>query len=74
MVKPAAQGRGIRRFGGWLAGFLAVLTCPCHLPLYAILLSGTALGSLLSAITPATLMLFAALFLLLAVTAVRLLK
>jgi len=74
VTKPAVQGRAKRRFGGYLAGLFAAVTCPCHIPLYAILLSGTAVGSWLTPTRPATLMLFTVVFLLFAVTAVRLLK
>ena len=35
-----------RLFGKFLLG-AAVLTCPCHLPIYLVLFGGTALGSYL---------------------------
>ena len=35
------------RWGGYLWGLLAVLTCPCHLPVFALLLSGTAAGAVI---------------------------
>ena len=38
---PMAHRRGL-----WLLA--AALTCPCHLPIYALLLSGSALGALLA--------------------------
>ncbi|MEE8286694.1 MAG: hypothetical protein V3R72_08355 [Gammaproteobacteria bacterium] len=50
--------------GGILWGTLAVVTCPCHLPILAVVLSGTALGALLKAHFTLTLVLFSALFLL----------
>ncbi|MBA3494207.1 MAG: mercury resistance protein [Gammaproteobacteria bacterium] len=45
-------------------GFLALITCPCHVPLLALALSGTAAGALLTAHFDAALMLFTAAFLL----------
>jgi mercuric ion transport protein len=50
--------------GGILWGTLAVVTCPCHLPILAVVLSGTALGALLQEHFTLTLVLFSALFLL----------
>ncbi len=35
-------------FTGYLWGALAVLTCPCHLPVLAIVLAGTTAGAFLS--------------------------
>lgn len=32
----------------YLSSFLAALTCPCHVPLYIILFSGTSLGAMLA--------------------------
>ncbi|HHK3947716.1 TPA: broad-spectrum mercury transporter MerE, partial [Pseudomonas aeruginosa] len=32
-------------FTGYLWGALAVLTCPCHLPILAIVLAGTTAGA-----------------------------
>ena len=34
-------------FTGYLWGALAVLTCPCHLPIFAIVLAGTTAGALI---------------------------
>lgn len=39
---PTSRRRGCT----W--GFLAALTCPCHLPVLALLLSGTAVGALIT--------------------------
>lgn len=39
---------GKKSFVGYAWRTLAVLTCPCHLPLFAILLGGTAAGSFIS--------------------------
>jgi mercuric ion transport protein len=35
-----------RRIAGYVLAFLALITCPCHLPIWALLLSGTAVGGL----------------------------
>ena len=50
--------------GGILWGTLAVVTCPCHLPILAVVLSGTALGAQLQVHFTLTLVLFSLLFLL----------
>jgi mercuric ion transport protein len=50
--------------GGILWGTLAVISCPCHLPILAVVLSGTALGALLQEHFTLTLVLFSVLFLL----------
>ena len=36
------------RWRGYAWGFLAALTCPCHLPVLALLLSGTAVGAVIA--------------------------
>lgn len=36
------------RWRGYAWGALAALTCPCHLPVLALLLSGTAVGALIT--------------------------
>ncbi|WP_069620908.1 broad-spectrum mercury transporter MerE [Burkholderia sp. A2] len=36
------------RWRAWLWGALAALTCPCHLPVLLLALSGTAAGALVS--------------------------
>lgn len=36
------------RWRGYAWGVVAALTCPCHLPVLALLLSGTAVGALIS--------------------------
>ena len=36
------------RWRGYVWGFLAALTCPCHLPVLALLLSGTAVGAVIA--------------------------
>jgi mercuric ion transport protein len=50
--------------GGILWGTLAAVTCPCHLPILAVVLSGTALGAQLQEHFTLTLVLFSVLFLL----------
>jgi mercuric ion transport protein len=56
---PARRRRWSRALG-----FLALITCPCHVPLVALALSGTAAGALLAAHFETALMLFSVLFLL----------
>jgi mercuric ion transport protein len=53
-----------RRRWSCALGFLALITCPCHVPLLALALSGTAAGALLAAHFDKALMLFSVLFLL----------
>ncbi len=48
----------------WALGFLALITCPCHVPLLALALSGTTAGALLAVHFETALMLFSVLFLL----------
>ena len=55
-----------RRRWSWALGFLALITCPCHVPLLALTLSGTAAGALLTAHFDVALMLFTGAFLLFA--------
>jgi len=38
----------IKGFSVYLSAFLAALTCPCHVPLYLFLFSGTSLGVFLT--------------------------
>ncbi len=68
-ISPAGTGKtgcaaSRAKRGGILWGALAVITCPCHLPILAVVLSGTALGALLKAHFTLTLVLFSVLFLL----------
>ena len=53
-----------RRQWSRVLGFLALITCPCHVPLLALTLSGTAAGALLAAHFDEAVMLFSVLFLL----------
>lgn len=52
-----------RRLTGWCFAFLALLACPCHLPFWIMLFSGTVLGSFFSADTVTSVMVFSAIFL-----------
>lgn len=56
----------------YLVAALALVTCPCHLPILVVLLGGTALGAALSEHIGVALVAFTALFLLSAWAAVRL--
>ena len=55
-------------------GLLALLTCPCHLPILALLLSGTAAGALLSEHLLPAVALFSVLFIVFLVMALRALR
>jgi mercuric ion transport protein len=46
-VHPTQAQRDARR-KGYIWAAAAALTCPCHIPIYALLLSGTALGAALA--------------------------
>jgi len=70
----AQQDQNKRRFAAYLAGLFAVLACPCHIPIYAVLLSGTAAGAFLTLTNPLAWALFSVVFLLSLITALRLLK
>ena len=59
---------------GYALGVLALLTCPCHLPILALLLSGTAAGALLSEHLVPAAALFSVLFIVFLVTALRALR
>ena len=43
-----AEATKVRRWRAYTWGVLAALTCPCHLPVLALLLSGTAAGAFVS--------------------------
>lgn len=47
MPTPETTASTSRR-RGYAWGVLAALTCPCHLPVLALLLSGTAVGALIT--------------------------
>lgn len=59
------------RWRAYTWGLLAVLTCPCHLPILALLLSGTAAGAFLSEHIWLTALALVVLFILAATRAVR---
>ncbi len=67
--KPGAV-RGVMTY---LMGTIAFLTCPCHLPILLLLLSGTAAGSALAANTGTALFVLLAIFALSAYATWRLL-
>lgn len=70
-IEPASPRR---LMGGYAAAVLAALTCPCHLPLLLVLLSGTVAGGFLSAHRGVALALLALLFLVFLVIALRVLQ
>ena len=45
---PSAKPSSVRRFVGYLWTGVAIVACPCHLPLIIGALAGTAAGALLS--------------------------
>jgi mercuric ion transport protein len=65
---------GKHHLTGYLTGLFALLTCPCHIPIYIMLLSGTAAGTLLLGNRSVALGLFSMLFLLFVFSTTRLLK
>ncbi|MGU2419703.1 broad-spectrum mercury transporter MerE [Burkholderia cenocepacia] len=58
---PAASPRG-PRWRTWLWGSLALLTCPCHLPILIALLSGTVVGAFVADHVVVALLVLLALF------------
>lgn len=63
-----------RRGAGNAMAVLALLTCPCHLPILLLLLSGTAAGAFMTEYFGAALALLVVLFLLSVTAAMRLLQ
>jgi len=59
------------RWRAYTWGVLAALTCLCHLPVLALLLSGTAAGAMLSAHTGVAALVLAGLFALFLAAALR---
>ena len=51
-----------RRLRTGLFALFAIISCPCHIPLLLVVLSGTSLGLLLAAHTALALLLFSAVF------------
>ena len=75
MTRPTRPVPGPHsRPGGYALAVLALLTCPCHLPVLALLLSGTAAGALLSEHLGAAVEVFSVLFVLFLVAAMRALR
>ncbi len=52
-----------RRISGYLLAVLAVLTCPCHIPIFAALLAGIAAGGFLTEHFGTAILVFLVLFL-----------
>jgi mercuric ion transport protein len=69
-TKPVSAVRGTMTY---VMGALALLTCPCHLPILLLLLSGTAAGSFLSQNLGIAFLLLLPVFLLSAIATWRLL-
>ena len=74
MTKEQTEKPDKRQLVGYLTGLFALLTCPCHIPIYIMLLSGTAAGTLLLENRSIALGLFSMLFLLFVFSTMRLLK
>lgn len=64
MDESAEPAREVPRWRTYAWAVLAVVSCPCHLPLLAIALAGTGMGALLSKHGVIAALLLAALFLL----------
>jgi mercuric ion transport protein len=73
MMEPMHANAGKRRAGYGLA-LIAVITCPCHLPILLLLLSGTAAGAFVTEYFGAALALLVVLFLFSVTAAMRLLQ
>ncbi|MBI4192269.1 MAG: mercury resistance protein [Betaproteobacteria bacterium] len=72
MNAPKDSGR--RSAGYYAMAVLALLTCPCHLPILLLLLSGTAAGAFITEYFAAALALLGVLFLFSVTAAMRLLQ
>jgi mercuric ion transport protein len=68
-TNTTSSARGVMTY---VMGAIAVLTCPCHLPILIVLLSGTAAGALLAQNLFLTVVLLLAVFLLSAAATWRL--
>ncbi len=69
-----ASGESSQNRRGYLYALLAVVTCPCHLPVLALLFSGSAVGALLSDNFATALTIFSLLFIFSLTLAVRALR
>lgn len=72
-TNPTNTTSPVRGVMTYVMGAVAVLTCPCHLPILLLLLSGTAAGSYLSQNLGIAFMLLLPVFLLSAIATWRLL-
>ncbi len=72
MTTPRAELSRNRR--GYVYVLLAVVTCPCHLPIFAVLLSGSAVGAFLSDHFGTALTIFSVLFIFSLAAALRVLR
>ncbi len=59
---------------GYLYALVAVVTCPCHVPIFAVLLSGSAMGAFLNDHFGTALTIFSLLFIFSLVAALRVLR
>ena len=72
-TNPTNTTSSVRGVMFYIMASLAVLTCPCHLPILLLLLSGTAAGAFLQANTGLAILLLLPVFLLSAIATWRLL-
>jgi mercuric ion transport protein len=72
MTNPGLEASSRRR--GHVYAILALVTCPCHLPILAVLLSGSAVGAFLNDHFAMAVMIFSLLFVCSLVAAVRALR
>jgi len=72
MTNPGLEASSRRR--GHVYAILALVTCPCHLPILAVLLAGSAVGVFLNDHFAMAIMIFSLLFVCSLVAAVRALR
>jgi mercuric ion transport protein len=72
MTNPGLEASSRRR--GHVYAVLALVTCPCHLPILAVLLSGSAVGAFLNDHFAMAITIFSLLFVCSLVAAVRALR
>jgi len=68
------RGEASRRRRGHVYAILALVTCPCHLPIFAVLLSGSAVGAFLNDHLIMAITIFSLLFVCSLVAAIRALR
>lgn len=73
-MEKSVPDNSTRRRGGYALALIALITCPCHLPILAFLLSGTAAGALFTEHPGVAIVLLSLLFLLSLNGAIRLLR